>query len=80
MKKKEDKVTFSNIAERLKEPTPPFWAKIRNIAVTAVGIAGGIIAVSAGAPIVIPAVIITVAKYVVVIGSVMGLQAQATKK
>ena len=80
MKKQEDKVTWKNIKNRMMEPTPLFWIKVRNIAVTSVGISGAIIAVSVGAPVAIPAGIITAAKYVVLIGSVMGIQAQATVK
>jgi hypothetical protein len=66
--------TAAEFAERLTEPTPKFWRKIRNIAIT-LGTIGGIIV---AAPIALPAAIITVGGYLATAGTVATVLAQST--
>jgi hypothetical protein len=58
---------------RLQAPTPPFWRKVRNIsaAVAAAGLA------IATLPITLPAAIVTVASYIVAIGTAVSVVSQA---
>jgi hypothetical protein len=69
-----EKLTFKNIAERLTEPTPPFWKKVRNT-MLAVGVVSGALLV---APVALPAVVITLAGYGIAIGTVGTVLAQTT--
>lgn len=62
------------LLDRIKEPTPIFWKKVKKIAIS-LGIVGGVIL---GAPITLPAGIITAAGYLVVAGSVAAGLAQTT--
>lgn len=66
--------TAIEFAERLSEPTPKFWRKIRNIAIT-LGTIGGIIV---AAPIALPAAIVTVGGYLATAGTVATVLAQST--
>jgi uncharacterized membrane protein HdeD (DUF308 family) len=54
------------IIKRMKEPTPRFFRRIRNIGITAATIGGAVIT----APVTLPAVVTTVAGYLLVVGTV----------
>ncbi|MGY5354194.1 hypothetical protein [Wenyingzhuangia sp. IMCC45467] len=62
-----------NIQERLKQPTPSFFRKLRNIGLALAAASGAILT----APIALPAVIISVAGYVAVAGTVATAVSQA---
>lgn len=62
------------VLERMSEPTPTFWKKVRNIAI-ALGSIGGAILV---APIALPAAVITAAGYLATAGTVATVLAQST--
>ena len=62
-----------NIVERYKKPTPKFFKTLRNIGI-ALATAGGAIIV---APVALPAVVITVATYMTVAGTVATAVSQA---
>ncbi len=70
------KLTVGNIARRLVAPTPPFWKKVRNVMITTGLVGGAILA----APIALPAVITTIAGYLIAVGSVGTVLAQATEQ
>lgn len=74
-----DNLSPSNLMDRMTSPTPPFWQKVRNLAIAVVAIAGSIVVLAPTAPFTIPAAIITVAQYVAFGGAVAGLGAQMTK-
>lgn len=63
-----------SVIKRITEPTPPFWAKVRNIAI-ALGVVGGAIAT---APIALPAAIVTLGGYLATAGTVATVLAQTT--
>ena len=62
------------ITERLNSPTPRFFKKLRNIGL----ILGSVAGVIAGAPVALPASIITVAGYIALAGGVASAISQAT--
>jgi len=55
-----------NILERVVSPTPVFFQKLRNIGLVLAGISAAIIA----SPVSLPAIIVTIASYLGVAGSV----------
>ena len=57
---------MKKIVERIQEPTPKFFKKIRNIGLMLTAISG----VIAIAPISLPAVLVTVAGYLAVAGGI----------
>ena len=57
---------MKQIVERIQEPTPKFFKKIRNIGLMLTSISG----VIATAPISLPAVLVTVAGYLAVAGGI----------
>ena len=57
---------MKKIVERIQEPTPKFFKKIRNIGLVLTAISG----VIATAPISLPAVLVTVAGYLAVAGGI----------
>jgi hypothetical protein len=62
------------LLKRLKEPTPSFWKKIQKI-----GIALGVIgAALIGAPVALPAIIVTAGSYMVTAGAVAATLSQFT--
>lgn len=65
---------MKEILERWSEPTPKFWQKIRKYGII-LGVIGGVIAT---APISFPATIVTIAGYLVTIGTVTTVLAQTT--
>ncbi len=62
-----------NIAERYKKPTPKFFKTLRNIGI-ALATAGGVII---AAPITMPAIVVTIATYMTVAGTVATAVSQA---
>jgi len=62
-----------NIVERYKKPTPKFFKTLRNIGIALATAGGAIIA----APIAMPALVITVATYMTVAGTVVTAVSQA---
>lgn len=63
-----------NIVERAKAPTPKFFKILRSIGLVLLGISGSIVA----APVLLPAVLVTVAGYVAVAGGVISAISQIT--
>jgi len=63
-----------NILERVVSPTPVFFQKLRNIGLVLAGISAAIIA----SPVSLPAIIVTIASYLGVAGSVLGAVSQIT--
>ena len=65
-----------NIAERYKKPTPKFFKTLRNIGIALATAGGAIIA----APISMPALVVTIATYMTVAGTVATAVSQAVVK
>ena len=63
-----------SIAQRWNAPTPNFWKRVQQAAITIGAIAGVIIA----APITLPGAVITVAGYVATAGTVAATLSQLT--
>ncbi|HEY9168350.1 MAG TPA: hypothetical protein VIN72_02575 [Lutibacter sp.] len=61
------------LLDRYKKSTPSFFRKLRNIGIAMAATGGAIIA----APIVLPALIITIATYLTVVGTVVTTVSQA---
>jgi len=61
------------IIDRYKKPTPTFFRKLRNIGIAMAATGGAIIA----APIALPALVITIATYLTVVGTVATAISQA---
>ena len=62
-----------NLIDRYKKSTPTFFRKLRNIGIALVATGGAIIAV----PIALPALVITIATYLTVVGTVATAVSQA---
>ncbi|WP_303317199.1 hypothetical protein Q4Q34_02045 [Flavivirga abyssicola] len=62
-----------NLVERYKKPTPKFFKTLRNIGIALAAAGGAIIA----APIAMPALVITIATYMTVAGTVATAVSQA---
>ncbi|EGV43606.1 hypothetical protein BZARG_2635 [Bizionia argentinensis JUB59] len=62
-----------NLVERYQKPTPKFFRILRNIGIALAAAGGAIIA----APISIPAIVITIATYMTVVGAVATAVSQA---
>ena len=62
-----------NILERYKQPTPNFFKTLRNIGIALAAVGGAVIA----APISFPAIVVTVATYLTVAGTVATAVSQA---
>jgi hypothetical protein len=62
-----------NFLERIKEPTPPFFKKLRNIGILLAATGGAILA----APITLPAALVSIATYLTVAGTVATTISQA---
>jgi hypothetical protein len=61
------------LIQRLKEPTPPFFKKLRNIGIILVATSGAILA----APVTLPAILVSIATYLAVAGTVATTVSQA---
>jgi hypothetical protein len=66
------KKTKSVVLTRLKKPTPKFFVKLRNTALTVGAVAGTIVA----APVALPAVLVKIAGYIAVAGAVASTVSQ----
>ena len=64
------------ISERIKAPTPKFFKKLRNIGIALAAIGTSILA----APVTLPAIILKIAGYLAVAGSVAGGISQTAVK
>ena len=60
------------LSERIKEPTPPFFKKLRNIGIILAATGGAILA----APITLPSIIVSIATYLTVAGTVASTVSQ----
>jgi len=63
-----------NIVERTKSPTPKFFRVLRSIGLAMLALSGSVIA----APVVLPAVVVSVAGYLAVAGGVLSAVSQMT--
>ena len=63
-----------NIVERTKSPTPRFFRVLRSIGLAMLALSGSLIAV----PVVLPAVVVSVAGYLAVAGGVLSAVSQMT--
>jgi hypothetical protein len=61
------------LIDRYKKPTPTFFRKLRNIGIALAATGGAIIA----APVALPALVITIATYLTVVGTVATAVSQA---
>lgn len=62
------------IVERIKAPTPKFFKLLRSIGLVLLAISGTVVA----APVVLPAVVVSVAGYIAVAGGVISAVSQMT--
>jgi hypothetical protein len=60
------------LSERIKEPTPPFFKRLRNIGIILAATGGTILA----APITLPSVLVSIATYLTVVGTVASAVSQ----
>lgn len=60
-------------SERIKKPTPPFFKKLRNIGIVLAATGGAILA----APVTLPSIVVTIATYLTVAGTVASTVSQA---
>jgi hypothetical protein len=67
-------MVIMNLIERAASPTPSFFQKLRNIGLALAAISGAIIA----APVALPAIVITIAGYLAVAGTVLSGVSQIT--
>jgi hypothetical protein len=67
---------MKKIINRLQEPTPPFFQKIRNIGLIVAAVGTFIIA----APVALPIVMVNIAGYLIVAGGVMSTLGQVAVK
>lgn len=63
-----------NVVERAKAPTPKFFRVLRTVGLALLAVSGGIVA----APVALPAIIVTVAGYAAVAGTVLSAISQVT--
>jgi hypothetical protein len=63
-----------NVLDRLVSPTPSFFQKLRNIGLVLASISAAIIA----APVALPAIVVTVAGYLAVAGTMLSAVSQIT--
>jgi hypothetical protein len=68
------KFTIMTLKERMGKPTPMFFRRIRNIGIAIAAIGGTLLA----APVALPAVVIKVAGYLTIAGSVASAVSQVT--
>ena len=65
---------MNTVLNRMGQETPKFFKKVRNIGLILTAIAGGL----AAAPIALPAILIKIAGYLAVAGTVASVVSQAT--
>jgi ABC-type xylose transport system permease subunit len=61
-----------NLLERVASPTPTFFQKLRNIGLALAAISAAIIAT----PVALPTIVVTIAGYLAVAGTVLGAVSQ----
>jgi hypothetical protein len=61
------------LIERLKEPTPPFFKRLRNIGIILAATGGAILA----APVTLPSILVSIATYLAIAGTVATTVSQA---
>ena len=61
------------LIERLKEPTPPFFKRLRNIGIILAATGGAILA----APVTLPSILLSIATYLAISGTVATTVSQA---
>ena len=64
---------MKNIIQRLQEPTPRFFRKIRNAGLLLTAISGAVLT----APVALPALLMTAAGYLAIAGAIAGAVSQA---
>lgn len=62
-----------SVQERMKAPTPPFFAKLRNWGLILAAVSGAVLTT----PVALPAIVVKVAGYLAVAGGVAGAVSQA---
>ncbi len=62
-----------SLQERIQSPTPPFFAKLRNVAIILTAISGVVLTT----PVALPALVVKIAGYLAVAGAVAGSVSQA---
>jgi len=72
----ENKTTLNEVVRRVKAPTPKIFKQIRNIGLIVTGIGTAV----ATAPVALPAMIVTVAGYLITVGSVAAAVSQVAEK
>jgi hypothetical protein len=63
-----------NLLERAVSPTPSFFQKLRNIGLALAAVSAAVVA----SPVALPAIVVTIAGYLAVAGSVLGAVSQIT--
>ncbi|HTG64957.1 MAG TPA: hypothetical protein VL859_01150 [Flavobacterium sp.] len=63
-----------NVIERIKAPTPKFFKRLRSIGLALLAISGSVIA----APVVLPAVVVSIAGYAALAGGIISAISQVT--
>ncbi len=63
-----------NVVERAKAPTPKFFRVLRTVGLALLAVSGSIVA----APVALPAIVVTVAGYAAVAGTVLSAVSQVT--
>ncbi|MDP4214542.1 MAG: hypothetical protein Q8926_18170 [Bacteroidota bacterium] len=63
-----------NLIDRAVSPTPTFFQKLRNIGLALAAVSAAIIA----SPVVLPTIVVTIAGYLAVAGTVLGAVSQIT--
>ena len=63
-----------NLLDRVVSPTPTFFQKLRNIGLILAAISAAIVST----PVALPAIVVTVAGYLAVAGTVLGVVSQIT--
>ena len=63
-----------NLLDRVVSPTPTFFQKLRSIGLALAAMSGAIIA----APVALPAIVVTIAGYLAVAGTVLSAVSQIT--
>ena len=57
---------MQNVIQRVQEPTPRFFQKIRNIGLLFTALSGAVLA----APVILPAALVSVAGYIAIAGAI----------
>ncbi len=63
-----------NVVERAKAPTPKFFRVLRTVGLALLAVSGSIVA----APVALPAIVVTVAGYTAVAGTILSAVSQVT--